>query len=107
MTPFKAYLKANFHKTYWPCVWIFFYITLGLLVLVAIGFAISDFTTAETPSFDLIDVVILIGLIAAGTPTLFFISLLCSAVIAISFLWSRWRRGGRDEVLEVEDGSGG
>ena len=105
MTSYQTYLSANFHKTYWPCVWIFFFVTLGLLVLVAGGLAISELTTAETPSFDVIDVVILIGLVAAVVPSLFFISLLSSAVIAASFLWSRWRRGGGDENLDSADDS--
>jgi hypothetical protein len=110
MTSYQTYLSANFHKTYWPCVWKFFFVALGLVVLVAVGFAASELMTAETPSFDVIDFVILFGLVAAAIPSLFFISLLSAAAIAASFLWSRWRRGGRDENLgenlDSADGSG-
>lgn len=103
MKPFPTYLKANFRKSYWGCVWISFFGMLLLLFVIVIGFVVLEFTTKEVASFQLIDVVILIGLFVAVIPILFFASLVNAAVFAALYLWSRWLQHRHDETFDSLD----
>jgi hypothetical protein len=66
------------------------------LFVLAVGSAIFYFTTEKTASFQLIDVMIMIGLVAVLIPRIFITSLLFAPVFASMYLCLRWLQHRHD-----------